>query len=63
MVCFEFAEPVHPKQAPAEINDKLRNSYVIEASRPFARFFGYQYREEIIGKSLNDLFPSELPNT
>lgn len=57
MVCFDFKEPIDPDEPQAEIDRKLRNCYVVEASRSFALYFGFKNREEVLGKPLMSLFP------
>ncbi|NKB98216.1 MAG: response regulator [Pseudomonadales bacterium] len=62
MVCFEFVEPVDPREPQDVIDMKLRNARIIEASGPFARYFGYKDRGEVIGAHLMDLFNNEIPD-
>ena len=61
MVCFEFLEPVNPTEPQDVIDAKLRNARVVEASNSFARYFGYEGREGIIGAHLMELFNHEIP--
>ena len=61
MVCFEFQEPVNPSEPQEIINSKLRDARVVEASNSFARYFGYEGRESIIGAHLMELFNHEIP--
>ena len=61
MVCFKFRVPVDPSEAQDAINAKLRDATVLEASRSFARYFGFKNRRDIIGKHLLTLFRGEIP--
>ncbi len=56
MVCFDFAEPIDPAEPKDVINRKLRDCRVVEASTPFAKAFGFQRREELIGRPMISLF-------
>ena len=61
MVNFEFIEPVDPAAPEEAVNQKMRNARVAEASRSFARYFGYERREDVIGRHLVDLFNHDIP--
>ena len=62
MVCFEFVVPVDPKEPQELIDAKLRDARVVEASTPFAKYFGFDVREDVIDRHLMDLFNNEVPD-
>ncbi len=61
MVCFEFATPIDPSDPQDVIDAQLRDAHVIEASTSFARYFGHEDREAVLGQHLMDLFHHEIP--
>ena len=61
MVCFTFRRPVDPSEPQEIIDAKLRDAFVVEASRSFAKYFGFEKREDIIGKHLLKLFKGTIP--
>ena len=62
MVCFTFRQPVDPTEPQDVIDAKLRDATVLEASGPFAKYFGFSNREDIVGKHLLTLFDGEIPS-
>ena len=62
MVCFTFRVPVNPDEPQDVIDAKLRDATIVEASRPFARYFGFERREDVLGKHLLDLFRGTIPD-
>ena len=61
MVCFTFRQPIDPNEPQEIIDAKLRDATVVEASRSFARYFGFEQREDVIGVHLMTLFNNEVP--
>ncbi|MFT7219150.1 MAG: signal transduction histidine kinase/CheY-like chemotaxis protein [Candidatus Azotimanducaceae bacterium] len=61
MVCFEFRYPIDLTASQAIVEKKLRDAIIVEASRSFALFFGFERREEIIGQNLTELFHGDIP--
>ena len=62
MVLFSFRQPVDPQEPQEVIDAKLRDAFVVEASAPFARYFGFQNRADIIGQHLLKLFGGQIPD-
>ena len=62
MVCFDFCVPIDPNEAQSVIDAKLRDCIVVEASRSFALYFGFNSREAVIGKKMLDLFDGKIPD-
>ncbi|MEM7000821.1 MAG: ATP-binding protein [Pseudomonadota bacterium] len=61
MVCFTFRRPVDPTEPRDIVNAKLRDATVVEASTPFARYFGFERREDVLGQHLLKLFGGSIP--
>ena len=61
VVCFDFTTPIDLTAESAEISARLRQTRVVEASKTFARYFGYKNREEIIGKDMMELVGQSIP--
>lgn len=62
MVCFEFPEPIDLNLSQVVIDRMLREAIVIEASRSFTQFFGFERRQDIIGCNLAGLFKEGIPD-
>ena len=62
MVCLEFNTPIDPREPQSEINRKLRDCYVVDASYSFARYFGFKNREDILDKSMMDVMGADIPS-
>jgi signal transduction histidine kinase len=62
MVCFDFQTPVDPAGPGDQINKRLRDAVIVEASTPFARSFGFEKREDVIGQHMMDLFRNRVPD-
>ncbi len=62
MVCFTFREPIDPTEPQEIIDAKLRDATVVEASRSFARYFGFENREEVLGQHLLKLYGGRIPD-
>jgi signal transduction histidine kinase/CheY-like chemotaxis protein len=61
VVCFGFKTPIDLDADNAVIDRQLRQTRIVEASKTFARYFGYKNREDIIGKDMMELVDQTVP--